>query len=147
MPESLQPPQILSAFQKALRALIRSMPIILTVVLLISLLKTYLPVELVIRFFGHSDTADTAIGAVFGSILAGNSINSYIIGEQLLKDGAPLTAVTAFLAAWVIVGVVQIPAESAELGRQFALTRAVAGFLFSMVVALVVSILLGGSLA
>lgn len=134
------------AFQKALQALTRSLPIIGTVVLLISLLKTYLPAKSIIRFFGYSDTADTAIGAVFGSILAGNSINSYIIGEQLLKDGAPLTAVTAFLAAWVIVGVVQIPAESAELGRQFALTRAVAGFLFSMVVALVVSILLGGSL-
>lgn len=146
MPEASQPPQILSAFQKALRALIRSLPIILTVVLLISLLKTYLPAESVIRFFGHSDMADTAIGALFGSILAGNSINSYIIGEELLRDGAPLTAVTAFLAAWVIVGVVQIPAEAAELGRQFALTRAAAGFLFSMAAALLVSLLLGGTL-
>src|SRR6056297_3059185 len=138
--------QLVTAFRKALRGLTGSLPIILTVVLLISLLKTYLPAKSIMRFFGHSELADTAIGTLFGSILAGNSINSYIIGEQLLKDGAPLTAVTAFLAAWVIVGVVQIPAESAELGRQFALTRAVAGFLFSMVVALVVSILLGGSL-
>ncbi len=135
-----------TASQKALRGLIRSLPIIGTVILLISLLKTYLPAKTVLRFFGSSNIGDTAIGAAFGSILAGNSINSYLIGEQLLIDGVPLTAVTAFLAAWVIVGVVQIPAEAAELGGRFAFIRAVAGFLFSIVVALAVTILLGGSL-
>ena len=138
--------KVSSAFQKALRGLTRSLPIIATIILLISLLKTYLPAKAVVSFFGSSDLGDTTIGALFGSILAGNSINSYIIGEQLLLDGVPLTAVTAFLAAWVIVGVVQIPAEAAELGRRFALIRAVSGFLFSIVVALVVTILLGGSL-
>jgi len=138
--------QLVTAFRKALRGLTGSLPIILTVVLLISLLKTYLPAKSIMRFFGHSELADTAIGTLFGSILAGNSINSYIIGEQLLKDGAPLSAVAAFLAAWVTVGVVQIPAESEELGRRFALTRAAAGFFFSMVVALLVTIVLGGEL-
>lgn len=138
--------KVFSAFRKALRGLTRGLPLMATVILLISLLKTYLPAKAVVRFFGGSNLGDTAIGALFGSILAGNSINSYIIGEQLLQDGVPLTAVTAFLAAWVIVGVVQIPAEAAELGRRFALIRAVAGFLFSIVVALVVTILLGGSL-
>ncbi len=135
-----------NSLQKALRGLSRSLPIIATVILLISLLKTYLPAKAVVSFFGSSNIADTTIGALFGSILAGNSINSYIIGEQLLLDGVPLTAVTAFLAAWVIVGVVQIPAEAAELGRRFALIRAVSGFLFSIVVALIVTIMLGGSL-
>lgn len=138
--------KVAKAFQKALRGLTRSLPIIATVVLLISLLKTYLPAKSVVRLFGASPIGDTAIGALFGSILAGNSINSYIIGEQLLKDGVPLTAVTAFLAAWVIVGVVQIPAEAGELGGRFALVRAISGFLFAIVVALVVSISLGGSL-
>ena len=146
MPEKSSAHKIAAAFQKALRGLTRSLPIIGTVVLLISLLKTYLPAKSVLKFFGSSTIGDTTIGAVFGSILAGNSINSYIIGEQLLKDGVPLTAVTAFLAAWVIVGVVQIPAEASELGRRFALVRAVSGFLFAIVVALVVSILMGGSL-
>src|SRR6056297_947025 len=138
--------QLITAFRKALRGLTGSQPIILTAVLLIPLLKPHLPATSIMRFFGHSELADTAIGALFGSILAGNSINSYIIGEQLLKDGAPLSAVAAFLAAWVTVGVVQIPAESEELGRRFALTRAAAGFFFSMVVALLVTIVLGGEL-
>ena|SRR6056297_3078357 len=135
--------KIAIAFQKALRGLTRSLPIIATVVLLISLFKTYLPTTTMVRFFTGSPLADTTIGAAFGSILAGNSINSYIIGDQLIKNGVPLTAVTAFLAAWVIVGVLQIPAEMAELGRRFALIRALSGFFFAIVVALVVTILLG----
>lgn len=139
--------KIAVAFQKALRGLTRSLPILATVVLLISLLKTYLPTTTMLQFFTGSHLADTTIGAAFGSILAGNSISSYVIGDQLLKDGVPLTAVTAFLAAWVIVGVLQLPAEMAELGRRFALIRAVSGFFFAMVVALVVTILLGGSFA
>ncbi len=146
MPGNTSTQKIINAVQKAMRGLTRSLPIIATVILLISLLKTYLPASSVVRFFGSSNLGDTAIGAVFGSILAGNSINSYIIGAQLLRDGVPLTAVTAFLAAWVIVGIVQIPAESAELGRQFAVIRAISGFLFSIVIALIVTILLGGSL-
>ena len=136
----------LQALQKALRGITKATPVILTVVLLISLIKTYLPAGSVVRFFGLSGFTDTLIGALFGSILAGNSINSYIIGSGLLEKGAPLTAVTAFLASWVIVGIAQLPAESAELGGRFALLRAGAGFLFSLAVAIIVTALLGGSL-
>lgn len=126
--------------------MVRSIPIILTVVLLISLLKTWVPPKAIVGLFGFSPVTDTFIGALFGSILAGNSINSYIIGSQLLTDGAPLCAVTAFLATWVIVGIAQLPAESAELGTRFALYRTAVGFLFSIVLALIVSFILGGAL-
>lgn len=136
----------LQALQKALRGITKAVPVILTVVLLISLIKTYLPAGSVVKFFGFSELTDTLIGALFGSILAGNSINSYIIGSELLEKGAPLIAVTAFLATWVIVGIAQLPAESAELGGRFALLRAGVGVLFSIAVAFIVTALIGGSL-
>jgi uncharacterized membrane protein YraQ (UPF0718 family) len=135
-----------NALLKAVKGLTRSIPVILTVILLISLLKTYVPAESIIGVFGFSTVTDTLIGAVFGSVFAGHSINSYIIGSQLLTNGAPLSAVTAFLATWVIVGVVQLPAEAQELGGGFALKRTLLGFVFSVVIALIVSIVFGGSL-
>ncbi|MGC9313410.1 MAG: permease [Sediminispirochaetaceae bacterium] len=124
--------KIKTAFQKAFRGMFRSVPAILIVVLLISLLKTYVAADSIVRFFGLCSFTDTLLGALFGSILAGNSINSYIIGSELLSAGVPYAAVTSFLAAWVIVGIVQLPAESVQLGTRFAVTRAVAGFFLSV---------------
>ena len=134
------------ALAKAAKGLTRSIPVILIVILLISLVKTYLPAGAVAGFFGLSAVTDTLIGGLFGSILAGNSINSYIIGEEMLENGVPLSAVTAFLAAWVIVGIVQLPAESHELGTRFALWRAALGFIFSIGIALITTLVFGGSL-
>jgi len=118
----------------------RSVPAILIVVLLISLLKTYVAAESIVRFFGLGSFTDTLLGALFGSILAGNSINSNIIGSELLSAGVPYAAVTSFLAAWVIVGIVQLPAESVQLGTRFAVTRAVAGFFLSVAMGLLLAI-------
>lgn len=52
------------------------------------------------------------LGDILGSILAGNPITSYIIGGELLNEGISLVAVTAFLASWGTVGIIQLPAES-----------------------------------
>ena len=79
---------------------------------------------------------DGLIGSVFGSISAGNPITSYIIGAELLKEGVGLFAVTAFLVAWVTVGIIQLPAEAAILGKKFALTRNLISFILAILVSL-----------
>ena len=78
-----------------------------------------------------------------GSILAGNPITSYIIGGELLAQGISMTAVTAFLVAWVTVGMVQLPAESILLGKRFAVTRNIAAFVFSVIVAILTTVVVG----
>jgi len=79
---------------------------------------------------------DTLLGSVMGSILTGNPITSYIIGGELLKSGISLFAVTAFIVAWVTVGVVQLPAEAAILGKRFALARNGLSFLSAVLVSI-----------
>jgi uncharacterized membrane protein YraQ (UPF0718 family) len=81
--------------------------------------------------------SDTLLGAIFGSISAGNAVTSYIIGGELLKEGISLFAVAAFIVAWVTVGVVQFPAEAAILGKRFALLRNLLSFILSIAVAIV----------
>ena len=78
---------------------------------------------------------DSLIGAGIGSILAGNPVTSYIIGGELLTQGVSLAAVTAFLVAWVTVGLVQLPAESILLGKRFAITRNITSFVFAIIAA------------
>lgn len=138
--------KIADAFLKAFRGLLRSIPVILIVVLMISLLKVYIRPEAIAGLFGFSPFTDTFLGAAFGSVLAGNSINSYIIGSGFLSSGVPFAAVSAFLASWVIVGVAQLPAESAQLGTRFAVLRAVIGFFFSVFIGMLTAMVFGGGL-
>ena len=79
---------------------------------------------------------DILCGAGFGSILAGNPINSYVIGGELLEHGVSLFAVTAFIIAWVTVGLVQLPAEMSALGKKFALIRNVLSFVLSIAISI-----------
>ena len=80
---------------------------------------------------------DTLIGTLIGSISAGNPITSYIIGGELLNKGVSLFAVTAFIVAWVTVGIIQYPAEADMLGKRFAILRNVFSFMLAILVAIV----------
>jgi len=51
-----------------------------------------------------------------------------------MKEGVSLFTVTAFIAAWVTVGVIQLPIEASILGKRFALTRNVLSYIFAILV-------------
>ncbi len=122
---------------KAGKGLGNSFPILLGVILLVSLISTIIPTSAYSLLFKNNYLIDSIVGSSLGSILAGNPITSYIIGGELLKQGVSLLAVTAFIVAWVTVGLVQLPAESMLLGKKFAITRNVTAFIFSIIVALI----------
>jgi hypothetical protein len=51
--------------------------------------------------------------------------------------------VTAFLVAWVTVGIIQLPAEIMMLGKRFAITRNILSFIFSILVAIMTVLIIG----
>ena len=122
---------------KAAKALYKSLPILLGVVILVSLVNTLIPKSFYTLFFSKIFLLDSFIGSVIGSILAGSPITSYIIGGEMLNQGISLVAVTAFIVAWVTVGIVQFPAESMLLGKKFALSRNISAFVLAIIVALI----------
>jgi uncharacterized membrane protein YraQ (UPF0718 family) len=121
---------------KAARGLWKAFPLILGTMLLVGLLTTLVPREAYATVFGTNALLDILVGSAAGSVAAGNAATSYIIGGELQGSGVGLLAVTAFITAWVTVGVVQLPAESAILGKRFALARNALSFLLSFIVAL-----------
>ena len=118
------------------------LPILAGVILLIGLFNTFVSKDLLASIFSDNLTLDTLWGACFGSILAGNPINSYIIGGELLKLGISLFAVTALIITWVTVGLVQLPAEIAALGKKFALLRNGLCFIMAIPVAILTVVIL-----
>ena len=122
---------------KSGRMLWNTSPLILGTVLLVSLIITLIPSSFYLKIFQGNIILDPIIGSTIGSISAGNPIISYIIGGELLNKGINLIAVTAFIVAWVTVGIIQFPAESMILGKKFALLRNILSFIFSIIVALI----------
>jgi len=120
---------------KSARSLWNAFPLILGTILLVSLISILIPSSFYTAVFKGHFLLDSLIGSLIGSVSAGNSITSYILGGELLTQGVSLIAVTAFLVAWVTVGVVQLPAESAILGKRFAFLRNITAFFLSIVVA------------
>ena len=127
---------LILSFYKAIKSFTKTLPILFGVVLLVGLFKVYIPTALISSVFKGEILQDTFIGSGVGSISAGNPITSYIIGGELLKEGVSLFAVTAFITAWVTVGIIQMPAEASILGKRFALTRNILSFIFSVLVAI-----------
>ncbi len=128
---------------KAGKGIWSSIPILLGVILLVSLISAIIPTSAYSFLFKNNYLVDSFIGSSLGSVLAGNPITSYIIGGELLKQGVSLLAVTAFIVAWVTVGLVQLPAESMLLGKKFAIIRNITAFIFSIIVAVVTVVVAG----
>lgn len=127
---------MIHALKSSGRQLVNLLPLFVGVILLVGLFNAFISKELLSSIFSGNTILDILCGAGFGSILAGNPINSYVIGGELIEHGVSLFAVTAFIIAWVTVGLVQLPAEMAALGKKFALTRNVLSFVLSMAISI-----------
>jgi len=101
---------------KAAKSLVNTLPIIFGTILLFSLIITIIPKSFYLSIFKNS-IFDPILGSLVGSISAGNPITSYILGGEFLEQGVGLMAVTAFLVAWVSVGVIQLPAHAARIAK------------------------------
>jgi len=128
---------------KAIRGLWNAFPMILGTILLISLISVLIPKSFYTAIFSKNLFLDPVIGSLIGSVSAGNPITSYIFGGEMLKQGISLLAVTAFLITWVTVGIIQLPAESAILGKKFALLRNLSAFVLSIIIAIITILILG----
>lgn len=131
------------AFFKTTRAFRKSLPILISVLMLLALADTLIPKQAYRLIFTGNELLDPLIGAAVGSISAGNPITSYIIGGELRQQGISMLAVTAFIVAWVTVGIIQLPAEALMLGKRFAIVRNAVSFCISIVLALLTVLTLG----
>ena len=128
---------------KSAKSLYNTMPVLAGVVLLVGLANTVIPKSIYSGIFSKNIFLDSIIGSALGSILAGNPITSYVLGGEMLKQGVSMIAVTAFIVAWVTVGIVQLPAESIILGKRFALLRNLLSFVFAIFVAIATVFVMG----
>ena len=134
--------KFLQVYQKTQKIIIMTLPLVIGVILLISLLMPLLKSDWLIKLFQKNILIDSLIASVIGSLAAGNPITSYILAGEFTNLGISLAAIVAFILSWVTVGLVQLPAEVMMLGKRFAILRNILSFISAMLIGLIIQLIL-----
>ena len=109
---------------------------IFAIFLLVNRLEMFIPQNSIKDFMLKlSGIGGTFLSAMFGSIMIGPPASGYILGEFFMQRGVEITYIAAFLATWVMIGIVAIPFELKTFGTKFTLIRNVIFFLSAVVIA------------
>jgi uncharacterized membrane protein YraQ (UPF0718 family) len=143
MKKKQEPPTLIKAFQNALMSFVSILPMIFAVIGLVALMQTYISPDMYACLFGYSTFLDTLAGTFVGGISVGQGMISYVIAEGLLDAGISLYAVSAFILAWVTLGLVQLPAEASVFGLRFTIYRNILALVSTVVVAYITVLTVG----
>ncbi len=127
--------RLVSSLKKTASGFWHLLPVLAGVLLLASLVVQIIPQLISMGLFGYDGVTDTLVASTIASLSTGQPVVSYILAGELQKAGIGLVAVTAFVTAWVTVGIIPLPAEAVMLGWRFSLWRNLVAFLLSMLIA------------
>ncbi len=127
----------------AVKSFFRILPIVFTIIIVIGVLLGFVPPTKVSEVIGEqAGFGGVIIIAFLGAILHIPALISFPLAASLLKGGASVTAVAAFITTLTMVGIVTLPLEIKELGRKIALLRNGISFIFAIIIALIIGAIL-----
>jgi len=127
----------------AIKSFFRILPTVLIIIIFIGLLLGFVPPSVISKIVGEqSGFAGILLVALFGAIVHIPALISFPLAGSLLKSGASVAAVAAFIATLTMIGTITLPLEIKELGKKMALLRNGIGFIIAIIIALIMGIML-----
>ena len=131
------------ALKKAWKSFENILPQFLSILIIIGILLTVLSPEQISKLLGReSGWYGVLIAAVIGSVTLVPGFIAFPLAAALLKSGAGYMQIAAFISALMMVGIVTIPVEVEYFGKKAAAVRNIAAFVFSLIVALVMGVVM-----
>lgn len=125
------------------KAFVKTAPSLLTVLGIVGLTLGILTPEIIAKVVGaESGIMATLIASVLGAITLIPSLVAFPLAGSLLRSGATVMTISAFVTSLVMVGIVTAPMEIKELGKKFTLLRNGLGFLAALLIAMVMGVVL-----
>lgn len=116
---------------------------IIGILFLIGLILTFLPPETIKQYAGNSNSImTTVIFALVGCITLIPAFVAFPLAGTLVDAGASIVPIVAFLTTLTMVGIVTFPLEKKEFGTKFTVVRNSLSFVFAIVIALVMGVIL-----
>jgi uncharacterized membrane protein YraQ (UPF0718 family) len=116
---------------------------ILSIIFAIGLILTVFPPAEIANFVGkQSVLLATVVAALFGTITLVPAFIAFPLVGTLVGAGVGVVPSVAFLTTLTMVGVVTFPLEKKEFGVKFTAVRNGLSFLFAIVIALVMGVMI-----
>jgi uncharacterized membrane protein YraQ (UPF0718 family) len=107
------------------------LPLLLCAFVVAGMVQVLLPREMISRWVGaESGLRGLFVGTVAGGLAPGGPYVSLPIAAALLRSGAGIGTMVAFLTGWSLWAVGRLPMEVGILGWKFALVRLACTFFF-----------------
>lgn len=121
----------------------RILPTVLIIIIFIGLFLGFVPPSEISKITGEqSGLGGVLLLALLGAILHIPALISFPLAAALLKSGASITAVAAFITTLTMIGTLMLPLEIKELGKKMALLRNGISFIIAIVIALIMGAIL-----
>jgi uncharacterized membrane protein YraQ (UPF0718 family) len=116
---------------------------IIGILFLIGLILTFIPPDTIKHYLGQSNILiATIVSALVGSITLIPAFVAFPLVGSLVRAGASIMPVVAFLTTLTMVGMVTFPLERREFGFKFALTRNLLSFGFAIIIAIFMGVVM-----
>jgi uncharacterized membrane protein YraQ (UPF0718 family) len=116
---------------------------IIAIIFVIGLLLTFIPPAMIKSALGSTNTLlSTVIGAVIGSVTLIPAFVAFPLVGSFVDAGASIVPAVAFLTTLTMVGLVTFPLEKKEFGLKFTVARNALSFIFAMIIAIAMGVIL-----
>ena len=137
--------QHITGLKSALKMTTEILPLLVFAFIVAGMIKVLLPQELMSRWIGEeSGFRGILIGTVAGGIMPGGPYVSLPLAAGLLRAGAGLGTMVAFLTAWSLWAVARMPMEIGIMGWKFTLVRLACTFFFPPIAGLLAQAFFSG---
>ena len=137
--------QHISGMKSALNMTVQILPMLVFAFIIAGMTQILLPQELLSKWVGaESGLRGILIGTVAGGLSPGGPFVSLPIAAGLLRSGASVGTMVAFLTGWSLWAVGRLPMEVGILGWKFTLIRIASTFFFPPIAGLVAQTFFGG---
>jgi len=131
------------ALRVAWKVFLKTVPSLLSVLGIVGLTLGILTPGTIARLVGsEAGFIATLVAAVIGAITLIPSLVAFPLAGSLLRAGATVMTISAFITTLVMVGLVTAPMEIKALGKKFTLLRNGLGFVAALVIAGIMGVVL-----
>ncbi|MBA7485217.1 hypothetical protein ES707_20755 [subsurface metagenome] len=123
--------QHIAGIRIALNIMIEILPLLILSFIVAGMVEVLIPKEIISKWIGEgSGIRGILIGTVAGSLTPGGPYVSLPVATGLLRSGASVGTIVAFLTGWSLWAVSRLPMEVGILGWRFTLIRIASTFFF-----------------
>jgi len=125
--------------------LLQIIPLLIFAFILAGMIQVLVPTEMISRWVGaESGFRGILIGTAIGGLTPGGPYVTLPIAAGLLRTGASVGTMVAFMTAWSLLAFSRLPLEIGLLGWKFTLIRLACTFFFPLIAGLIANRLFSG---